>query len=123
MVMAWNVQAPGWLLALCVSLNAFGIFFVFTTDMQKYVALRLRPGTLVTDGMMSLSRNTNYFGEFLIYLAFALLPMSLWALLPLAVFIAFYWVPNMVRKDRSLASLPGFADYKKKTKSFFPFLF
>jgi len=123
LVMAWNVQAPGWLLGLCVSLNTFGVFFVFTTDMQKHTALSLQPGTLLTDGMMSLSRNTNYFGEFLIYLAFALLARSAWALLPLAAFIATYWVPNMVRKDKALSALPGFQEYRKKTRSFFPFLF
>ena len=123
MIMAWNIQAPSWLLAASVSTCTFGVFFVFTTDMQKFVSLDLRPGTLVTGGMMGLSRNANYFGELLIYLAFALLPRSVWALLPLVVFVAFYWIPNMIRKDKSMAALPGFAEYKKKTKSFFPYLF
>ncbi len=122
LVIAFNVLAPDWLLAVCVSLYTFGVFFVFTTDMQKFTTLKLHPGTLITDGMMALSHNMNYFGEFLIYLAFAILPMSAWALLPLAAFIACYWIPNMVRKEKALARLPGYAEYKK-IKAFFPFLF
>ncbi len=123
LVMSRAFQAPAWLLAICVSLNIFGVFFVFTTDMQKYTALKLQPDALVSDGMMALSRNTNYFGEFLIYLSFAVLPLSWMAFIPLAIFVAFYWIPNMVRKDRSMSALPGFFEYKKKVRSFLPFIF
>ena len=122
-IMWKGVEAPPWLLAIAISLFTFGVFFVFSADMQKHIRLELQPGRLITDGLFSLSRNINYFGEFLIYLAFALLPRTWLTFLPLAAFIMTFWVPNMVRKDRSLASLPGFAEYKKKTRSFFPFLF
>jgi protein-S-isoprenylcysteine O-methyltransferase Ste14 len=122
-IMWKGVTAPPWLLALAVSLNAFGIFFVFAGDMQKFTALKLRPAELITDGLFRLSRNINYFGELLIYIAFALLPMVWFAFLPLAVFIITFWVPNMIRKDKALAALPGFREYKKSTRSFFPFLF
>ena len=110
-------------LAMVVSLYAFGVFFVFTSDMQKYTALKLQPGILITDRMFALSRNINYFGEFLIYIAYAILPMTLLAFIPLAVMMLTFWIPNMVRKDKTLASLHGFEEYRKKTKSFFPFLF
>jgi steroid 5-alpha reductase family enzyme len=123
MIMWRGVTAPPWLLALAVSLNAFGIFFVFSGDMQKFTALKLRPGELITDELFRLSRNINYFGEFLIYTAFALLPMVWFAFLPLAAFIITFWIPNMIRKDKALAALPGFPAYKKNTRSFFPFLF
>jgi protein-S-isoprenylcysteine O-methyltransferase Ste14 len=116
-------MAPLWLLALSVSLNAFGTFFVFSGDMQKFTALKLHPGELITDGLFRLSRNINYFGEFLIYTAFALLPMIWFAFLPLAAFIITFWIPNMVRKEKVLAALPGFPEYKKNTRFFFPFLF
>ena len=36
--------------------------------MQKYVSLKLNPGHLITDGMFSKIRNTNYLGELFIYL-------------------------------------------------------
>jgi len=122
-IMWKGIQAPPWLLATVISLYAFGIFFVFTSDMQKYTALKLQPGILITDRMFALSRNINYFGEFLIYIAYAILPMTLLAFIPLAVMMLTFWIPNMVRKDKTLASLPGFEEYRKKTKSFFPFLF
>jgi steroid 5-alpha reductase family enzyme len=123
LLMSRGVQAPYWLLAICLSLYTFGVFFVFAADMQKFTALKLRPGELITDGMFSLSRNINYFGELLIYVAFALLPLTLWAFLPLLAFIVSFWIPNMLRKEKILASLPGYPEYKKKTRSFFPFLF
>ncbi len=118
-----DVRAPLWLLALAVSLNIFGVFFVFTADMQKFTALKLRPGELITDGMFGLSRNINYFGEFLIYFAFALLAMTWLAFVPLLLFVIFLWIPNMIRKEKVLASLPGYEAYRKKVKAFFPFLF
>jgi steroid 5-alpha reductase family enzyme len=122
-IMWKGVSAPPWLLALAISLNACGTFFVFAGDMQKYTALKLAPGKLITFGLFRLSRNINYFGEFLVYVAFAILPMSWLAFLPLAAFIITFWIPNMIRKDKFLATLPGFSEYKKVTRSFFPFLF
>lgn len=118
-----DVRAPLCLLAAAISLNIFGVFFVFTADMQKFTSLKLRPNELITDGMFSLSRNINYFGEFLIYFAFALLPMTWLAFIPLLLFIVFLWIPNMIRKEKILASLPGYEEYRKKVKAFFPLLF
>jgi steroid 5-alpha reductase family enzyme len=118
-----GVIAPPWLQAIAISMNLFGVFFVFAGDMQKFTALKLRPGSLITDGLFRLSRNINYFGELLIYAAFALLALTWVAFLPLAAFLFFYWIPNMVRKDKVLSTLPGFQEYKRITRSFFPFLF
>ncbi|MEZ0396508.1 MAG: DUF1295 domain-containing protein [Anaerolineales bacterium] len=118
-----DVRAPLWLLAAAISLNIFGVFFVFTADMQKFTALKLRPNELITDGMFGLARNINYFGEFLIYAAFALLALTWLAFIPLGLFIVCLWIPNMLRKEKILASLPGYETYRKKVKAFFPFIF
>ena len=123
LLMSRSVQAPGWFLGLCLILYIFGVFCHFTSDMQKHTSLKLQPETLIVDGMMALSRNINFFGELLIYVSFALLPMTFWAFLPLGIHIVFYWIPRMRRKEKALASLPGFEAYRKKTKAFFPFLF
>jgi len=123
LVMVRNIYAPAWYLGMCISLFIFGVFFHFTSDMQKHVMLELRPGELITDRMMSLSRNINYFGEFLIYMAFALLPMTWIAFLPLLFFVLFYWSFNIFNKEKSLAQKPGFQEYKEKVKLFIPFLF
>lgn len=118
-----NVQAPAWYLALCVSLYTFGVFFHFTSDMQKHTALKLRPGHLVDDGMFAYSRNMNYFGELLIYLGFGLLAMHWLPVVVLLAFVTIYWVPRMLQKDKSLSRYPNFQAYKERSKLFIPFLF
>jgi protein-S-isoprenylcysteine O-methyltransferase Ste14 len=121
-LLTWRgVESPTWYLALCISLYAFGLFFHFAADMQKHTALNLQPG-LITDGLFSLSRNPNYFGELLIYLGFGLLAMHWAPLLVIALFLAVVWIPNMLKKDRSLSRYPEFKAYKERTRLFIPFL-
>jgi len=118
-----NNQTPTWLLGVCISIYVFGVFFHFTSDMQKNVMLEEHPGDLITNKMMALSRNINYFGEFLIYISFALMPQNWFAFLPLLLFITFYWSFKIMKKEKSLALKKGFEEYKKRTKRFFPYLF
>jgi protein-S-isoprenylcysteine O-methyltransferase Ste14 len=118
-----GVTAPPWLAALCVSIYAFGVFFHFAADMQKHVALNLRQGRLITTGLFARCRNPNYFGELLIYSAFGLLALHWLPLLILLIIIAAVWLPNMRRKDRSLARYPEFEAYRKSTRLFIPFVF
>jgi hypothetical protein len=46
LLMARDVQAPGWYLALCAALYASGVFLHFTADMQKHIRLQLQPGLI-----------------------------------------------------------------------------
>ncbi len=117
-----SVQAPAWWLGLCVTSYIFGVFFQFTADMQKYVSLQLRPGHLITDGLFGRIRNINYFGEFLIYAGFGLLAMHWLPIAILLLWVAVVWLPNMIRKDRSLARYPDFDAYRQRTSLFLPFL-
>ena len=110
-------------IGLCTILYVFGIFLHFTSDMQKYISLKLNPGKLITNQMFSRSRNTNYLGELCIYLGFTLLAKDYFPLIGLATIIVFVWIPNMIKKDKSLSRYPTFSDYKKKSKAFFPFFF
>jgi protein-S-isoprenylcysteine O-methyltransferase Ste14 len=123
MLTSRGVQCPPWYLALCIALFTFGVFFHFTTDMQKFTSLALRPQELITTGMMGRIRNLNYFGELLIYLGFALLAMHWIPVVLLLGFVLVYWLPNMHRKDRSLSRYLEFESYRKRTKLFIPFLF
>ncbi len=118
-----NVQAPAWLLGLSVSIYTIGIFLHYTADMQKHIELKYNPGHLITDGLMARTRNINYFGEFLVYLGFSLLAMHWIPVAVIALFVAVIWIPNMLKKDKSLARYPEFAEYKRKSKIFIPFLF
>jgi protein-S-isoprenylcysteine O-methyltransferase Ste14 len=122
-ITAGHVEAPPWLLALCISLYSLGIFLHYSSDMQKYTSLQLRPTELITEGLWSKVRNPNYTGELLIYLSFSIMPLHWLPPLLLAGVIIFVWLPQMVRKDRSLSRFSNFKEYKAHTKRLFPFLF
>jgi steroid 5-alpha reductase family enzyme len=122
-ITAQNVQAPAWLLGLAVSIYTIGIFLHYTADMQKHIELKYNPGQLITSGLMARTRNINYFGELLIYLGFGLLAMHWMPIVVILLFIVIIWAPNMLKKEKSLARYPEFAEYKRKSKLFIPFLF
>jgi len=117
-----GVRAPAWYQATCVSMYAVGVFLHFVADMQKHVALTIRPEHMVMDGLFSRCRNINYFGELLIYSGFGLLAMHWAPAAVLAFFLLVIWLPNMRRKDRSLSRYPQFADWKKSSSFFIPFV-
>jgi protein-S-isoprenylcysteine O-methyltransferase Ste14 len=104
----------------CLVLFIFGLFFHFTSDMHKYISLKLAPSQLITQGIWSTSRNPNYFGEFLIYLSFALLANHWLPFLFFSLIILLEWVPNMIRKERSLSRYAEFAEYRRSSGVFFP---
>ncbi|HAX74341.1 MAG TPA: steroid 5-alpha reductase [Cyanobacteria bacterium UBA11372] len=107
------------LVAAAISCNILGIFLHYTSDAQKYYTLKYRPG-LITEGFFARCRNTNYLGEILIYLSFAMLAQHWLPFLILAGFIAGVFVPNMLKKDRSLSRYPEFAQYKAQSGLLLP---
>jgi protein-S-isoprenylcysteine O-methyltransferase Ste14 len=118
-----GIQAPAWLLGISVSLYTFGIFLHYAADLQKTIELKYNPGQLITDGLLSHTRNINYFGELLIYLGFGLLAVHWLPIVVILLYLVIVWFPNMLKKDKSLARYPGFLEYKRKSKLFIPFLF
>jgi len=121
-IISGGVENTPMYLGICVAIFAMGIFFHYAADMQKYVHLKLKPGELIADGIMSRCRNTNYFGEFLIYLSFALMARH-W--IPIAILVSFMiiiWLPNMRRKDKSLSRYPEYEEYKKRSSLLLPFI-
>jgi protein-S-isoprenylcysteine O-methyltransferase Ste14 len=122
-LMSRGVQNPAWYLSLCLGMNILGVFLHFVTDMQKFTSLKLQPDTLITDGLMTSVRNLNYFGELLIYLSLAMMTMNWIPLMIVGLYIPVYWLPNMRRKDQSLARYSDFEAYQKRSKLFIPFLF
>ena len=115
------VNPPLWMISLAIFLFGLGVFLHFSSDMQKHTALKLNPGTLVMDGLFSKSRNMNYFGELLIYISFALLSMHWIPFVALLIFIISIWIPNIIKKEKSLSRYQEFENYKNKTGIFFPF--
>ena len=106
----------------CLTIYILGVFLHFTSDMQKFIQLKLKKGNLINDGMFRSLRNTNYLGELFIYLGFSLLALDWAPLIALLLFVTLIWIPNMYKKDISLSKYSDFKKYKSKTKKFIPFI-
>ena len=117
-----NIQPPNWYIVMCIVMYVLGVFLHFTSDMQKFIQLKYYPNNLITDIMFSRIRNINYLGELLIYLGFSLLAMHWLPIISLLCFIIVIWIPNMIKKDKSLSKYENFEDYKKNTNIFFPII-
>ncbi len=113
------VAAP-WHLAACTALWGLGVFLHFASDMHKNIALQLCPGQLVQTGLWARCRNPNYLGELFIYLGMGLLAMHWLPVAAIALFAATVWLPNMLKKDRSLARYPEFEAYRARSWLFLP---
>lgn len=107
------------LVAGAIALNIVGVFLHYTSDAQKYFTLKYQPG-LITEGFFARCRNTNYLGEILIYLSFALLVQHWLPYVILGAFVSLVFVPNMLKKDKSLSRYPEFEQYKQNTGLIFP---
>jgi protein-S-isoprenylcysteine O-methyltransferase Ste14 len=75
---------------------------------------------LIDAGFFARSRNTNYLGELLTYLSFALLAMHWLPYVVLAGFGFGVFLPNMRKKDASLSRYPGFAAYRERSGILLP---
>ncbi|NEQ99757.1 MAG: DUF1295 domain-containing protein [Cyanothece sp. SIO2G6] len=113
---------PPPLIAGAIATNIVGVFLHYGSDAQKYYTLKYRPG-LITEGFFARCRNTNYLGEILIYLGFALLVQHWLPYAILALFGGLVFVPNMLKKDKSLSRYPEFAAYKQRSGLLLPWIF
>ena len=107
------------IIASCISINIIGVFLHFASDAQKFFTLKLRKG-LIEDGFFKKVRNTNYLGEILIYISFALLSLDIIPFLVLAIFFFIVFLPRMYKKDKSLSKYEAFSEYKNKSGLLFP---
>lgn len=121
---------PGPLDAL--DLTAFGVYALGTilhggSDYQKQ-RFKARPesrGKLLDTGFWALCRHPNYFGDFLIYVAFALIGHSLWGgIAPLANLLQ-YLFDAIPKNERWAAERYGAAweAYARRTKKFIPYIY
>lgn len=115
-------QPSAVLISSAVFINLLGIFLHYGSDAQKYFTLKYKTG-LIAEGFFARSRNPNYLGEILIYLSFAILAQHWIPFLILGVFFAGIFVPNMLKKDKSLSRYPEFAAYKARSGLLIPKLF
>ena len=47
--------------------------------------------------------------------------IGIW-IIALSIFVFAIWIPNMIRKDKSLSRYPEFDKYKRNSSKFIPFL-
>ena len=111
--------APNSIIALSISLNLIGVFLHFASDAQKYFTLKVKK-KLINEGFFKNIRNTNYLGEILIYLSFAMLSMSFIPFVILAIFFFIVFFPRMLKKDNSLSKYEDFEKYKNNSGLIFP---
>jgi steroid 5-alpha reductase family enzyme len=114
-----GVELASPVIAVAIALNLLGVFLHYSSDAQKYFTLKYQPG-LITEGFFARCRNTNYLGEILIYFSLALLAQHWLPFAILAGFIAFIFIPNMLKKDRSLSRYPEFEQYKQQSGLILP---
>ncbi|MGB3638910.1 MAG: DUF1295 domain-containing protein [Rivularia sp. (in: cyanobacteria)] len=107
------------LIAAAISINILGVFLAYGSDAQKYYTLKYKPG-LITEGFFARCRNTNYLGEICIYLGFALLVQHWLPFVILGLFTAVLFLPNMLKKDKSLSRYPEFEEYKANSGLLLP---
>jgi steroid 5-alpha reductase family enzyme len=122
LVTASALFPPPWAISLAIAVYAIGLVLHFASDAQKHYTLIYREG-LITGGFFSRSRNTNYLGEAMIYLSFALMTWQPLGFVGIAAFFIGVFIPNMLKKDKSLARYPEFSSYRKNSGFFFPSLF
>jgi len=107
------------LIAAAISINILGIFLHYSSDAQKYYTLKYKSG-LITEGFFARCRNTNYLGEICIYFGFALLVQHWLPFAILGLFTTMIFVPNMLKKDKSLSRYSEFAEYKENSGLLLP---
>ena len=117
-----NIHPSHWYITISIFMYVIGVFLHFTSDMQKFIQLKYNPDKLITDVMFKKIRNINYLGELLIYLGFSMLAMNWIPIIALLSFVLIIWIPNMIRKDKSLSKYDNFNEYKKQSSTFFPFI-
>ena len=107
------------LLAAAIAINLIGVLLHYTSDAQKYYTLKYHQG-LITEGFFASSRNPNYLGEVLIYLSFAMLAQHWLPFLIWGGFFAGVFIPNMLKKDKSLSRYSQFEEYKNSSGLLLP---
>ena len=107
---------------MCVFIHTTGVAVMMSSDAQKFNTLQNKSG-LITEGLFSRTRNPNYLGEMMIYGTYALMAghWLAWAILAW-VWIGYFTI-NMIIKDRSLATKPGWNQYKQSSNILLPKIF
>ncbi len=114
LIVTRHIEQPPGVLGAAIVLYALGVVLMVGADVQKYFVLRARRG-LIVDGFFARTRNPNYLGEMMLYASFAVVAGHWLPWVVLAWVWLFLFVPNMLRKDLSMARHPEWTAYKSRT--------
>lgn len=106
-------------LAAATILYALGVVIMMGADTQKYFVLKARRG-LITDGWFARVRHPNYLGEMMLYASFAVVAGHVVPWLVLAWVWLGLFVPNMLRKEHSMARYPEWPAYRARSGFLWP---
>ena len=98
----------------CFFLFSFGNILMMCADLQKYIVLKYKKG-LIDDYFMKNNRNTNYFGEIIVYLTFAIACGRKEGYIMLICEWILFFGTRIYMKDLSLSRKHGFEKYKKNS--------
>lgn len=106
------------LLFAAIAIHTWGITWMIAADCQKFFQLKYRKG-LVTTGMFRYTRNPNFFGEILIYLAYAMLAAH-WLTWIVFAYAVLYFYTRMLVKDGSISRYPEWGAYAAASSRLIP---
>jgi protein-S-isoprenylcysteine O-methyltransferase Ste14 len=112
-------EAPARTLAIATIVYAVGVVLMMGADAQKHFVLRARKG-LITDGFFARVRHPNYLGEMMLYGSFAAVSGHWVPWVVLAWVWSGVFLPNMLRKERSMSRYPEWAAYKARSGFLLP---
>ena len=92
---------------------------MMASDTQKYFQLK-EGKKLINDVWFKKSRNTNYLGEMMIYLSYAMLGNSKIPYYILCYIWNILFFPNMISKDKSILKKEGGEKYIKSSNLLLP---
>ncbi len=101
----------------CFFIFTIGLFLMVCTDLQKFITLKYKKG-LITEYFLAINRNTNYFGEVLIYLSFAMCTNRIVCYLILIAIWLSIFVNRIILKEYSLRKKDGYQKYKTQSYIF-----
>ena len=99
---------------ICFFLFSFGNILMMCSDLQKFIVLKYKKG-LIDDYFLKNNRNTNYFGEILVYLTFAIACGRKEGYIMLIIEWILFFGSRIYMKDLRLARKHGFEKYKKNS--------
>ncbi|KRX10373.1 hypothetical protein PPERSA_10472 [Pseudocohnilembus persalinus] len=109
-------------LVFVIFLYVTGLFFMVGSDCQKFYQLKYKKG-LISDGFFYYSRNPNYLGECMLYLAFAICAETYISYFILLFVWSTVFNINMKCKEKSLKRKDGYLEYQKHSGYILPKIF